>query len=148
MNNRESKPYTTLNFLIHISHSTFKVRCSTFPYMPLLRITTNQTIASEIQIQVLKKLSAETASLLGKSENYVMTAWLPQTIMTFGAQTTPTAYIELDSIGLKPEQATQLSQALCAIIADHTDIEPGAIYIKFYDAARALWGWNGETFAQ
>ncbi len=114
--------------------------------MPLLRITTNQTIAPETQIRVLKALSAEVATLLGKSENYVMTVWLPEASMTFGGQTTPAAYVELDSIGLTPEQAKQLSQTLCTTIADHTKIEPGTIYIKFYDAPRAFWGWSGTTF--
>ena len=114
--------------------------------MPLLRITTNQTVAPETQTGTLKALSAEVATLLGKSENYVMTAWLPEASMTFGGQTTPAAYIELDSIGLTPDQAKQLSQTLCTTIAEHIGIEPGAIYIKFYDAPRALWGWNGSTF--
>ena len=114
--------------------------------MPLLRITTNQTATPETQTQLLKKLSAEVASILGKSENYVMTAWLPETTMTFGGQLTPTAYVELDSIGLSPEQAKQLSQTICTVIADHTDVEPDATYIRFYDAPRALWGWNGGTF--
>ena len=40
--------------------------------MPLLRITTNQTIAPETQIRVLKALSAEVATLLGKSENPII----------------------------------------------------------------------------
>jgi phenylpyruvate tautomerase PptA (4-oxalocrotonate tautomerase family) len=114
--------------------------------MPLLRITTNQTVTPEIQTRILKTLSAKVAALLGKSENYVMTAWLPAANMTFGGQAVPAAYIELDSIGLAPEQAKQLSQTLCATIADHTEIETDAIYIKFYDAPRALWGWNGSTF--
>ena len=114
--------------------------------MPLLRITTNQTVAPETQTQTLKALSAKVAALLNKSENYVMTAWLPEASMTFGGQTTPAAYIELDSIGLSPEQAKQLSQTLCTTIADQTGIKPDAIYIKFYDAPRALWGWNGSTF--
>ena len=114
--------------------------------MPLLRITTNQTVAPDTQTRVLKELSTEVATLLGKSESYVMTVWLPEANMTFGGQATPAAYIELDSIGLTSEQAKQLSQTLCNTIADHTEIEPGAIYIKFYDAPRTLWGWNGTTF--
>ena len=114
--------------------------------MPLLRITTNQAIAPETKAQALKTLSAEVATLLGKSENYVMTAWLPEATMTFGGQIKPAAYVELDSIGLTSEQAKQLSQTICTTIANHTDIEPSATYIKFYDAPRALWGWDGGTF--
>ena len=114
--------------------------------MPLLRITTNQATKPETKTQILKTLSTEVATLLGKPENYVMTAWLPETIMTFGGQIKPTAYVELDSIGLIPEQAKQLSQTICTVIADHTDIEPSATYIKFYDAPRALWGWDSGTF--
>ena len=114
--------------------------------MPLLRITANQTITPEIQTRILKKLSTEVATCLEKSESYVMTAWLPEATMTFGGQITPTAYVELDSIGINPEQAKQLSQTICTIIADQTDIQPDATYIRFYDAPRSLWGWNGETF--
>ena len=66
--------------------------------------------------------------------------------MTFGGETKPTAYIELDSIGLTPEQAKQLSQIICKTLNDCMDLPANAIYIKFYDAPRALWGWNGGTF--
>ena len=114
--------------------------------MPLLRITTNQTIASETQIRVLKTLSEKISTLLGKSENYVMTAWLPEATMTFGGQTTSTSFVELDSIGLTSEQAKQLSQTICSTIAENTNISPNSIYIKFYDAPRAFWGWDGTTF--
>lgn len=114
--------------------------------MPLLRITTNQTAAPETQTQVLKNLSAKIATLLGKSENYVMTAWLPEAAMTFGGQSVPSAFVEMDSIGLSAEQAKQLSQVICNAIEDQTDISSNNIYIRFYDAPRALWGWDGTTF--
>ena len=114
--------------------------------MPLLRITSNQVTAPETQNTVLTKLSAEIASILGKSENYVMTAWLPQATMTFGGEAKLTAYIELDSIGLTPEQAKQLSQFICETLNNAIKVPSDAIYIKFHDAPRALWGWNGGTF--
>ena len=114
--------------------------------MPLLRITSNQIVAPETQTQVLKTLSTNIANLLGKSENYVMTAWLPTANMTFGGQIKPTAYMELDSIGLTTEQTKQLSQAFCKTLSGHTDIPSNSIYIKFYDAPRAFWGWDSTTF--
>ena len=114
--------------------------------MPLLRITTNQTFAPGAQTQVLKTLSAKIATLLGKSENYVMTVWLPEAVMTFGGQPVPSAFVEMDSIGLSAEQAKQLSQAICSAITDQTNISSNSIYIRFYDAPRALWGWDGTTF--
>ena len=114
--------------------------------MPLLRITTNQTITSETQTHVLQTLSAKIATLLGKPESYVMTAWLPEAKMTFGGQNIPTAYVELDSIGLNAEQTKQLSQAVCSVIAENTSIPPNNIYIKFYDVPRSFWGWDGKTF--
>ena len=123
-----------------------RIRNSKLNTMPLLRITTNQTIAPETQSHVLKTLSAEIATLLGKSESYVMTAWLPEAKMTFGGQIVPTAYLELDSIDLIAEQAKQLSHLACSIIAENTEISPNSIYIKFYDAPRAFWGWDGKTF--
>ena len=114
--------------------------------MPLLRITSNQAVTSETQNTVLSQLSTEIASALGKSEKYVMTIWLPQATMTFGGDTKPTAYLELDSIGLTPEQAKQLSQTICTTFSNHIDVPADAIYIKFHNAPRALWGWNGGTF--
>lgn len=114
--------------------------------MPLLRITTNQPIATETRAQVLKTLSATIAACLGKSENYVMTAWLPEATMTFGGRVIPAVYVELDSIGITPEQTKQLSQTICTTITEQTGIESNVIYIKFYDAPRAFWGWDGSTF--
>ena len=114
--------------------------------MPLLKIQTNQSLEGAQQQQLLSDASQLVANELGKPENYVMVAIEPPMPMSFAGSTEPTAYLELKSIGLPESKTRDLSSALCALIAQTTNINKDRIYIEFADAPRAMWGWNGGTF--
>lgn len=114
--------------------------------MPYLKIQTNQDISTEAAESLLKAASKAVAEGLGKPERYVMVNLDPSHPMLFAGDNTPTAYLELKSIGLPGDKTKALSASLCSLISTHADIEPARIYIEFADAPRHMWGWNNSTF--
>lgn len=114
--------------------------------MPLCRVTTNITMDDKKKESTLAIISREVSKMLGKPEQYVMTSMRDKELMTFAGTADPAAFVELKSIGL-PEALTQnLSDKLCTLITEHTDIQANRIYIEFSDAHRKMWGFNNKTF--
>ena|SRR6056297_1924141 len=112
--------------------------------MPYIKVQTNQKVEREEEL--LKRLSAEMADLLGKPESYIMTALEADLKMTFGGSIEKAAFIEVKSIGLKQSMTEELSQFICEFLEKELEIEQDRIYIEFADAPGAMWGWDGGTF--
>ncbi len=114
--------------------------------MPYLHIQTSQTLGEPQQTVLLQDASRTVAELLGKPERYVMVALSAGIPMLFAADSAPSAYLELKSIGLPESRTAELSAALCRLLESQLHIPPERIYIEFSNAARNLWGWNSATF--
>jgi phenylpyruvate tautomerase PptA (4-oxalocrotonate tautomerase family) len=114
--------------------------------MPLLRITTNQTVDDELLKTVLKSASTTVADMLGKPERYVMVNIVHNPHMIFSGSSDPTAYLELKSIGLPVDRTGDFSNQLCQLIQQQLQIPEERVYIEFSSAERHLWGWNSTTF--
>jgi len=111
--------------------------------MPHLQFKTNTRPGPE----AARELSALVASLLEKPQSYVQIVIEPGLLMTFGGTSEPTAFIELSSLGLNEIQAGRCSEKLCAWCQETLSIPPDRVYLRCADHPRALWGWNGNTFA-
>ena len=114
--------------------------------MPYLRIQTNAAVSEPDAHKLIERASALVAEQLGKPERYVMIAMAPPMPMSFAGDTSPSAYLELKSIGLSEDQTPELSRSLCALIGEALGISRDRIYIEFSAAPRKMWGWNGSTF--
>jgi len=114
--------------------------------VPLVALTTNVSVAETERPELLRKLSAAVADMLGKPEHFVMVAYRHNPHMLFGGSDAPLAYIELKSIGLPQDRTKEFSAALCRVAADALGVFPDRIYIELADAERHLWGWNSSTF--
>ena len=118
--------------------------------MPLIKVQSSVTQVDKTAVEaLLKNLSARLANHLGKPESYVMTAFEPGVTMSFaGTFAEPVCYIEVKSIGqMNPDQTKAMSEDFCQQIQDKLGVPLNRIYIEFADAQRAMWGWNGSTFA-
>lgn len=72
----------------------------------------------------------------------------PEVKMSFAGTFEPVCYIEIKSIGnMNPSQTQTMSQDFCQQIEDKLGVPKNRIYIEFADVQRAMWGWNGSTFA-
>ena len=117
--------------------------------MPLIKVQTNVAEIPEAKAQaLLGALSSLLAEVLGKSEDYVMTALEPTTTMTFGGSSDPASYMEIKNIGTMTNEQTQtMSEEACKLAHQYLGVSPERTYLEFNDAQRHLWGWNGKTFA-
>ena len=113
--------------------------------MPLLCISTNTTIDEPKALAI--KASSLVASQLGKPESYVMVKIEPCDALTFAGNTDPAAHLKLKSLGLSTDSTNALSAALCHFINNELGINSNRIYIEFANPERAMWGWDGRTFA-
>jgi len=68
--------------------------------MPYLSIQTNRALPDEKQTELLDAALKIVASQLGKPESYVMVSFAPAERMTFAGEESPTAFLELRSIGI------------------------------------------------
>ena len=114
--------------------------------MPYLKIVTNERLDDVSLQELLKNSSAFAAKLLGKPEKWMMVEINHGRPMIFDANTQPTAFVELKSIGLAQEMCAHLSQSLCTFLEGELGIPPDRIYIEFWDINGKMFGWNGGTF--
>ena len=115
--------------------------------MPLLRVTTNQEMAtSEGRGQFLRQASAQVAELLGKPEHYCMVTLDTGACVMFGGTDEPAVFAELASLGLPADDTERLSAALCDLFGDRLGVTPTRVYIHFHDVERPMWGTNRTTF--
>ena len=114
--------------------------------MPYLNIQTNRKLSSEQEAVILRKSSALVATILGKPEEYVMVSLKDEVPMLFAGSDAPLAYLELKSIGLQAEKTKDFAKEFCEFVSTELDIPGERVYVKFNDAQRSMWGWNGDTF--
>lgn len=114
--------------------------------MPLLQVTTNQSIATEQQRPFMSHCSRSVAEILGKPERYVMVTLNQAAPMLFGGESSPCVYLELKSIGLPEDRTNDLSAALTQLMESELDVDADRVYIEFANAQRHMWGWNRATF--
>lgn len=114
--------------------------------MPLIQIQTSATAPADPE-PLLRDLSRELASLLGKPERYVMVALNGAVPMRFGGESTPCCCVRLTSIGqLDGDQPRRISAAVCSLLERHLSVPSARIYIGFEDVPARMWGWDGDTF--
>ena len=114
--------------------------------MPYLSIQTNRDISKTDQSDIVSQASALIAKLLDKPEQYVMIALKPQTPMLFGGSEAPTAFLQLNSIGLHKERCDEFADALCQFLQKRLNIAKDRVFIAFTDLERDLFAWNAKTF--
>ena len=110
--------------------------------MPYLHITSNADQTAEEQQLCLAASSKVLAETLGKSTQYLMTAWT-KAEMSLGESATPTAFVEIRGLRLPDDACELLSPKICETILSTAEIQPERIFINVQDIAPKNWGWNG-----
>lgn len=112
--------------------------------MPLLQISTNQTI--EDYNQLAKEASSLTAEMLGKPESYVMVKIDQADTLIFAGSDEPCAHLKLKSLGLNEDETAAYSEKLCQFASEKLGIPESRTYIEFSSPPRHMWGWDKRTF--
>jgi phenylpyruvate tautomerase PptA (4-oxalocrotonate tautomerase family) len=114
--------------------------------MPLLRLETNAALSDDQRKQLPAALSKVVAETIGKPEQYVMVTIGPAAMLMSG-KSGDAAFVDIRSIGgLSADVNRQLSQKVCALLAQHLQVSQNRVYLNFTDVEAGSWGWNGSTF--
>lgn len=114
--------------------------------MPYFKIETNQKIDAAGVKTLCRDGSRFLSDLLGKPESVIMTAVACGFEMLFNESDSPAAYVEIKSIGLKPEKCPAYSKAVCDFLGNAIKVPADRIYIDFADINGKMFGWNNRTF--
>jgi len=115
--------------------------------MPYLSIQTNRALPDDKQTELLGAALKIVATQLDKPENFVMASFARVAQMTLGGEKSPTAYLELRSIGIPDSKRNPLSAALTDLVAQSCEIDGERIFIVFVDVNARFWSWKGATIA-
>jgi phenylpyruvate tautomerase len=114
--------------------------------MPYLHFQTSVFLSDGARDAAASEFSQKVAELLAKPESYVQVRIDGGCTMSFGGETGKTAFVELYSLGLDEEAASECSRELCALIEERFSIPADRVYLKMADHPRGMWGWDGQTF--
>ena len=113
--------------------------------MPYLEIKTTVEVSDTSEI--LNRSNEILSEVLGKSIDYCMSSLEGGADMVFRGENERVAFLFVRSIGMTPANAKELSERLCALMQERIGITPEHCYLQLEHVDRALWGWNGGTFA-
>ncbi|KAL8128603.1 hypothetical protein V2J09_017758 [Rumex salicifolius] len=115
--------------------------------MPTLNLYTNVPVDGVVASDILRDATKAVAKTIGKPESYVMILINGGVPMSFAGTEEPAAYGEVVSIGgLGPSANGKLSAVIAEILQSKLSVDASRFYIKFYDAPRPYFGFNGSTF--
>lgn len=112
--------------------------------MPFINTKTNVPISKEKEIAVKTRLGQAIALLPGKSENWLMVGFEPETPLYFrGSDSENIAFVDVSVYGrLSKPACDKLTAAITEILREELDIHQ--IYVKYGEVE--IWGFNGSNF--
>ena len=113
--------------------------------MPFINVKTTADIDAAKQEVLDRELRKIAKDCLGKGENWVMTGYEPQAIMSFQGSNEQIAYVEVKCYGEPADSGTnQMTALVCALMESQLGIPAGRIYISYFGTDK--WGWNKNNF--
>lgn len=112
--------------------------------MPFIKINANTAISKEQETAVKTRLGQAISLLPGKSEQWLMVGFAPETPLYFrGDGSQNIAFVEVSVYGsLSKPAADRLTAAITDILREELAIEQ--VYIKYGEVE--IWGYNGSNF--
>lgn len=113
--------------------------------MPFINTKTNVAISKNQEERIKNRLGAA-ASLIGKSESYLMVNMEDHCRLYFGGDgETPAAFVEIRLFGKASKEAYgKMTKAVTNIIEGELDIPGNRIYVQYEEVPN--WGLDGENF--
>ncbi len=114
--------------------------------MPFINSKVTTKITKEQETEIKSRLGKAIELIPGKSEQWLMLAFEPETTMYFrGDNSEAIAFVDVSVYGGENKSAFEnLTGAICDIYQDVLGIASDHVYVKY--TAVANWGWNGANF--
>ncbi len=114
--------------------------------MPLIRLETDISMSSEMEIDLAGKLSVIVSEEIGKPVKYVMVSINSCGILMSG-EPGSAALVQVMSIGgLNSSVNGSIAAAVSGLLEEILGIPSDRIYITFSDVPGENWAWQGRTF--
>jgi len=111
--------------------------------MPFIQTRTNVKVSPE-QKENIKKRLGEAASVIGKSESWLMTEIIENCDMYFrGESEEPMAYVDVKLYG-SGNNYDEMTKKITDITNSELGINPDHVYVSYEEFSK--WGWNGKNF--
>lgn len=111
--------------------------------MPFIQTRTNVKVSPE-QKENIKKRLGEAASVIGKSESWLMTEIIENCDMYFrGTNQEPMAYVDVKLYG-NSDNYDEMTKKITDITNSELGINPDHVYVSYEEFSN--WGWNGKNF--
>lgn len=112
--------------------------------MPFININANTSVSKEQEVAVKSRLGQAISLLPGKSEQWLMVGFEPETPLYFrGDGSQKIAFVDVSVYGtVSRPAADRLTAAITEILREELGIEQ--VYIKYGEVE--IWGYNGSNF--
>lgn len=113
--------------------------------MPFINTKYSGNITPEQEIDI-KTALGEAASIIGKSENWLMVGFEPNCPLYFkGEKSDKIAFVEVSIFGSSSRAAYEkFTAAVCKILENTLGVPSDSVYVKYSPTEN--WGWNGGNF--
>lgn len=113
--------------------------------MPFINTKYSADITPE-QETAIKSALGEAASIIGKSESWLMVGFEPNCTLYFkGERSEKIAFVEVSLYGSASRSAyEQLTAAICKTLGSVLGVPADKVYVKYSPTEN--WGWNGGNF--
>ncbi|KAK7202024.1 macrophage migration inhibitory factor-like protein [Novymonas esmeraldas] len=113
--------------------------------MPFIHTIVSTPLGSQQRASLSKEYRTICSEVLGKPEEFVMTAFSDNTPIEFQDSAAPAAYIRVESWGdYAPSKPKEVTPRLTAAITAECSIPADRIYVVYVSTQH--WGWNGANF--
>lgn len=111
--------------------------------MPYIQTRTNVNVSNEAKENIKKRLG-EAATIIGKSESWLMTEIVDNCNLYFrGDNSEPIAYVDVKLYG-KSNNYNEVTKAITDITNSELGVKPDHVYVSYSEFDN--WGWNGNNF--
>lgn len=113
--------------------------------MPFINVKTNLPVPAETERQLKTGLGDAISTLPGKSEQWLMVGFEPESHLWFQGTDEPAALVEVTVYGpAAPAACGALTGKICALLQSALGLDPARVYVKYAETPN--WGWNGSNF--
>ena len=113
--------------------------------MPFINVITNAPFNTGRELKLKSALGEAINVLPGKSEQWLMIAVQPQTVMYFQGTNELCAMIQVSLFGSQTGAAKNtLTQKVTKAVFDELKVPPERIYVSYHETPD--WGYNGSNF--
>lgn len=112
--------------------------------MPYIKTTVNVPIPADKR-EIIKSALGKDASIIGKSEGWLMVDFRENSPLYFKGSDDPAAMVSVDLYGAAGADAyRKMTSAVTRLLNTQLGIPADRIFVKYGEYSN--WGWNGNNF--